>query len=116
MRKLTPLALLAALFMWACGGKPSNEAESTPPVVYSGNTGMGVTHKVTDYATWLKSYMAKSDSNARISLYVSPEDPNLVTVFMLTVSHEDGKKMEILCGLNIAVNLGTSLSYILAYI
>jgi 1,4-dihydroxy-2-naphthoate polyprenyltransferase len=29
---------------------------------------------------------------------------------------EDKKKLEILCGLNIAVNLGTSLSYILSYI
>ena len=93
MRKLFPLALIAAVIMWACGGKPSNEAESTPAPVYSGNTAMGVTHKVTDYATWLKSYMAKSDSNARISLYVSPEDPNLVTVFLLTVSTEDAKKM-----------------------
>ena len=92
MRKLFPLTLIAAVIMWACGGKTSNETASTP-VVYSGNTAMGVTHKVTDYATWLKAYMAKSDSNARISLYVSPEDPNLVTVFMLTVSHDDAKKM-----------------------
>ncbi len=93
MRKLFPLALLAALIVWACGGNKSNEAESTPPVVYSGNTAIRVTHKVNDYPAWLKSYLAKSDSNARISLYVSPDDPNLVTVFMLTVSHEDAKKM-----------------------
>jgi 1,4-dihydroxy-2-naphthoate octaprenyltransferase len=35
---------------------------------------------------------------------------------MLRGKYEDPKKLEILCGLNIAVNLGTSLSYILAYI
>jgi 1,4-dihydroxy-2-naphthoate polyprenyltransferase len=43
-----------------------------------------------------------------ISLYL--------VVMMLRGRHEDKKKLEILCGLNIAVNLGTSLSYILAYI
>jgi 1,4-dihydroxy-2-naphthoate octaprenyltransferase len=43
-----------------------------------------------------------------ISLYI--------IVMIMQKKHEDGKKMEILCGLNIAVNLGTSLSYILAYI
>src|SRR5882672_6585172 len=93
MKKLTPVAILAALIIWACGGKTSNEAESTPPPVYSGNTVMGITHKVKDYAAWLKVYMAKSDSNARVSLYVSPEDPTLVTAFLLTTSHEDAKKM-----------------------
>jgi 1,4-dihydroxy-2-naphthoate polyprenyltransferase len=39
-----------------------------------------------------------------------------IIVMMLRVKYEDPKKLEILCGLNIAVNLGTSLSYILAYI
>lgn len=43
-----------------------------------------------------------------ISLYL--------VVMMLRGRHEDKKTLEILCGLNIAVNLGTSLSYILAYI
>ena len=44
----------------------------------------------------------------------------LISIYIIAVimqeKHEDGKKMEILCGLNIAVNLGTSLSFILAYI
>ena len=35
---------------------------------------------------------------------------------MLRNMHRDARKLEILCGLNIAVNLGTSLSFILAYI
>jgi len=39
-----------------------------------------------------------------------------IIVMMLRIKYEDPKKLEILCGLNIAVNLGTSLSYILAYI
>ena len=39
-----------------------------------------------------------------------------IIVMMLRVKYEDQKKLKILCGLNIAVNLGTSLSYILAYI
>ena len=39
-----------------------------------------------------------------------------IIVMMLRVKYEDPKKLEMLCGLNIAVNLGTSLSYILAYI
>jgi len=39
-----------------------------------------------------------------------------IIVMMLRGKHEDKKMMEILCALNIAVNLGTSLSYILAYI
>ncbi len=39
-----------------------------------------------------------------------------IIVMILRGKHENGKMMEILCGLNIAVNLGTSLSFILAYI
>jgi 1,4-dihydroxy-2-naphthoate polyprenyltransferase len=39
-----------------------------------------------------------------------------IIVMMLRVKYENPKKLEILCGLSIAVNLGTSLSYILAYI
>ena len=42
-----------------------------------------------------------------ISLYI--------IAMIMQKKHEDGKILEILCGLNIAVNLGTSLSYILAY-
>ena len=39
-----------------------------------------------------------------------------IIVMILRGRNEDKRTLEILCGLNIAVNLGTSLSYILAYI
>jgi 1,4-dihydroxy-2-naphthoate octaprenyltransferase len=39
-----------------------------------------------------------------------------IVVMMLRGKYEDRKFLEKLCGLNIAVNLGTSLAYILAYI
>jgi 1,4-dihydroxy-2-naphthoate octaprenyltransferase len=44
----------------------------------------------------------------------------IISLFIVAMAlrgkHENGKTLEILCGLNIAVNLGTSLSFILAYI
>jgi len=40
----------------------------------------------------------------------------LIIAMALRGKHENSKTLEILCGLNIAVNLGTSLSFILAYI
>ena len=39
-----------------------------------------------------------------------------IVVMMLRGKYEDRKMLQILCALNIAVNLGTSLTYILAYI
>ncbi|OPY87147.1 MAG: 1,4-dihydroxy-2-naphthoate octaprenyltransferase [Smithella sp. PtaU1.Bin162] len=39
-----------------------------------------------------------------------------IIFMMLAGKYENRKKLEILCGLNIAVNLGTSLSFILVYI
>ncbi|MCX5848450.1 MAG: prenyltransferase [Deltaproteobacteria bacterium] len=39
-----------------------------------------------------------------------------IVVMILRNRHEDKKMLEILCALNIAVNLGTSLAYILVYI
>jgi 1,4-dihydroxy-2-naphthoate octaprenyltransferase len=38
-----------------------------------------------------------------------------IIVMILLRKHEDQKILEILCGLNIAVNLGTTTTYILAY-
>jgi len=44
----------------------------------------------------------------------------IISLFIVAMAlrgkHENSKTLEILCGLNIAVNLGTSLSFILAYI
>jgi 1,4-dihydroxy-2-naphthoate octaprenyltransferase len=39
-----------------------------------------------------------------------------IILMMLKKKYEDAKLLEILCGLNIAINLGTSLAYILAYL
>ncbi len=39
-----------------------------------------------------------------------------IIVLMLRAKYENHKILEILCGLNIVVNLGTSLAYILAYL
>ena len=39
-----------------------------------------------------------------------------IIIMMLRGKYEDKKMMEMLCALNIAVNLGTSITYILAYI
>jgi 1,4-dihydroxy-2-naphthoate octaprenyltransferase len=39
----------------------------------------------------------------------------IILAMILQGKHKNGKTLEVLCGLNIAVNLGTSLSFILAY-
>lgn len=79
------------------GGKTSSQAENsaafdsvkTPP--YSGYTAVAVTHSVKDYHSWLKVYTDVSDPDSRLSVYASPDDPNLITVFELTKSHNDAK-------------------------
>jgi 1,4-dihydroxy-2-naphthoate octaprenyltransferase len=38
-----------------------------------------------------------------------------IVVMILLQKHRDQKILEVLCGLNIAVNLGTTMTYILAY-
>ena len=89
MKKLTnPLSGLLLVFLLAnCGSKISNEK-----VVYSGKTAMRITHWVKNYPDWLKVYKKVSDSNSLIGLYVSPDDPNLVTIYELSQSHEQAKK------------------------
>jgi 1,4-dihydroxy-2-naphthoate octaprenyltransferase len=39
----------------------------------------------------------------------------LIILMMAAGKYKDQKTLEILCGLNIAVNIGTSLAYIVAY-
>jgi 1,4-dihydroxy-2-naphthoate octaprenyltransferase len=39
-----------------------------------------------------------------------------VVVMMLKEKYEDNKTLEILCGLNVFINLGTTASYLLALI
>ena len=54
---------------------------------------MAVTHEVGDYRTWLKVYTDKSDPESRLSVFASPEDPNLITVFELTKSHKEARNV-----------------------
>jgi hypothetical protein len=89
---------LCLLVMFSCGGEKSasegdNSAafDSVKAPVYSGNTAVAVTHTVKDYREWLKVYNNLSDPASRISIYASPDDPNLITVFQLTKSYEDAK-------------------------
>src|SRR6185295_5744467 len=83
-----PSIILVMIVLAGCGTMPSSSTET----VYSGNTAMRITHSVRDFSEWLKVYNEVADSMALISLYVSPDDPNLVTVYELTASHEDARK------------------------
>jgi hypothetical protein len=93
---LPPVLLL---LMAACGGKQSNQAENSAAFdsvklpAYSGYTAVSVTHSVRDFNAWLKVYSNVSAPESRISVYASPDDPNLVTVFELTRSHKDAKNV-----------------------
>ena len=80
--------ILVMIVLAGCGGKPSKDRG----VVYSGNTAMRITHTVRDFSEWLKVYKELADTTALISMYVNPEDPNLVTVYELTTSHEEARK------------------------
>lgn len=88
------LLILAA----GCGGKNSTKQaensaafDSVKLPSYSGYTAVAVTHSVRDYGSWLKVYSEVSDPESRISVFASPDDPNLITVFELTKSHNDAK-------------------------
>ena len=90
--------LFALLLLSACGGKPNKDNsensaafDSIKAPVYSGYTAIGVTHLVKDYHEWLDAYISDSDPQSRISVYASPDDPNLITVFELTKSHTDAR-------------------------
>lgn len=81
-----------------CGGNPRSNNEdnskafdSIQAPAYSGYTAVAVTHTVKDYQQWLKVYNADSDPQSRLSIYASPDDPNLITVFELTKSHSDAR-------------------------
>jgi len=83
-----PSIILVMIVLAGCGTMPSSSTET----VYSGKTAMRITHSVRDFSEWLKVYKEVSDSNSLISLYVSPENPNLVTVYEFTSSHEEARK------------------------
>ncbi len=97
---LIPWICVCILVMSGCGGdKSANENDnstafdSVKAPVYSGNTAVAVTHEVKDYGEWLKVYNSTSDPASRLSIYASPDDPNLITVFALTKTHEDAKNV-----------------------
>lgn len=86
------------IFTAGCsGGKKSNEAENSIAFdsikipSYSGNTAVAVTHEVKNFEDWYKVYSDESDPQSRLSIFASPDDPNLVTVFELTKSHVEAK-------------------------
>ncbi len=102
MNKLLPPALsiiggFSLFILAACVGKPNSHRENSAAFdsikapVYSGYTAVAVTHSVKDYHQWLKVYNDDSDPKSRLSVYASPDDPNLITVFELTKSHTDAK-------------------------
>ncbi len=69
----------------------STAFDSVQLPAYSGYTAVAVTHSVKDFDSWLKAYTDASEPASRLSIYASPDDPNLITVFELTKSHEDAK-------------------------
>ena len=90
-------ALVSGVMLFVSCGNPAgqqNKSEAFDSVrltPYSGNTAVALTHEVRDYQAWLKAYQGHSDPDSRISVYASPEDPNLITVFELTKSHEEAR-------------------------
>ncbi|MDZ4714033.1 MAG: hypothetical protein SH819_01070 [Cytophagales bacterium] len=85
------------LVLLACGTKRTETTDnslafdSVKLTPYSGYTAVAVTHEVGDFKTWLLAYKSLSNPESRLSIYSSPEDPNLVTIFELTKSHADAK-------------------------
>ena len=94
---LFPIIIGMMLVVGCGGGKSSSEAENSSAFdsvklpAYSGYTAVAVTHPVKNYDLWLKVYTDVSDPNSRLSIYASPDDPNLITVFELTKSHKDAR-------------------------
>ncbi len=91
--------LASAMMFWSCGGASSDsnskEAafDSARVNPYSGNTAVAMTHEVRDFEEYIKAYRDLSDPDSRISIFSSPEDPNLITVFELTKGHEEARSI-----------------------
>ncbi|MEJ0055213.1 MAG: hypothetical protein WDN75_05890 [Bacteroidota bacterium] len=91
-------ALSLLLLLANCGGENKSQQSENSAAFdsvkisdYSGNTAVAVTYSVKNYEEWLKVYTDVSDPESRLSVYASPDDPNLITVFALTKSHRDAK-------------------------
>lgn len=91
--------LAFALTLWSCGGSPSDTAskeaafDSARLNPYSGNTAVAMTHEVKDFEEYVRVYKTFSDPDSRVSIFSSPEDANLITVFELTKSHEEARSV-----------------------
>ena len=98
------MSVAVILFLSYCGGGKSSydteteeetaaetemEAAAESESAYSQKTAMSVVHEVEDFARWHVGYEEKSDPDARISVYVNVDNPNEVTVFEFTKSHEE---------------------------
>jgi hypothetical protein len=98
MPALFVLCGFLVLLLLGCGGKTKPNSgddaaafDSIKAPAYSGYTAVAVTHTVKDYHQWLEVYNHDSDPQARLSVYASPDDPNLITVFQLTKSHSEAR-------------------------
>lgn len=95
----TPSLVIAAsaLAFWSCGGSSTDSSskeaafDSARLNPYSGNTAVAMTHEVKDFEAYVTAYKNLSDPESRISIFSSPEDPNLITVFELTKGHEEAR-------------------------
>ncbi len=98
-------AAIFALLTSCGGGKYSEEADSEDEATteaaedasagesegesaYSQETAYGITHSVTNYEEWYKVYAETSDPEGRLGIVVSMDDPQVVTVFEWSKSHE----------------------------
>ncbi len=85
------------LLLASCGVKTVDQGaneeafDSIKLTPFSGFTAVGMTHEVRDYKSWLKAYNDLSNPESRLSIFASPEDPNLITVFELTKSHNEAR-------------------------
>lgn len=90
------LVCAGGLIWVSCTGRKDRQGksrafDSVKLIAYSGSTAVAITHEVRDYKGWLAAYNEHSDPNSRLSIYSSPEDNNLITVFELTRSHEEAR-------------------------
>jgi len=93
-----PTMALGFLLISSCGGGKASRSEADSQAfdsirvsAYSGYTAVAVTQHVQNYDSWLKAYSDVSNPESRLSIYASPDDPNLITVFELTRSHQDAR-------------------------
>lgn len=91
------MALAFGVFLISCGGgyssgeEASNEEAGDSDVSTSIKTSVGVFHRVSDVDSWNAAYNELSDSEARIVVLTSNDDPNLLAVFEWTEGHEAAK-------------------------